>query len=102
MKSKITRGLFTLIQSTISIGMLLWIISCQQLGLEKEKDNSSTMAIAVLAASSSSASAASAIIPVRLLQVMEHAQNCLPPLQLFVKHHLFRDLVVLRDRWENV
>lgn len=63
MKSKITRGLFTLILSTISIGMLLWIASCQQLGLEKDKDNSSTMAIAALAAnSSSSASAASAII----------------------------------------
>jgi hypothetical protein len=56
MKSKITRGLFTLILSTISIGMLLWIASCQQLGLEKDKDNSSTMAIAALAANSSSSS----------------------------------------------
>ncbi|MBK7055695.1 MAG: hypothetical protein KBF99_07310 [Leptospiraceae bacterium] len=54
MKNKTTKRVISLFLSTLSIGMLFGIVSCQQLGLEKEKDNSSTMAIALLAAGSAS------------------------------------------------
>lgn len=54
MKNKTTKRVIFLFLSTLSIGMLLGTVSCQQLGLEKEKDNSSTMAIAALAAGNAS------------------------------------------------